>query len=425
MDRRTQSSGGRGARGLSVVGLFAGVGGLELGFERAGHRTSVLCELMPEARAVLEAAKRRPNGMGAFRRARIVADVTSRELEDALPKRFDVLAGGFPCQDLSQAGRTSGIQGSRSGLIGHVFDLIERRDTKNRPRWIVLENVSFMRHLAGGHAMEVVLSRLSSLGYSWAYREINTLAFGLPQRRSRLFIVACQTGRGDPRRVLLEGDEQPPERTIEPAWRDGRACGFYWTEGNRGVGWADDAVPTLKGGSSVGIPSPPAIVLPGGKLITPHIRDAERLQGFPRGWTEPAAEVDGRGGRSRWQLVGNAVSVPIAEWIGRRLCLKTAPLDLPTDVALATGEKWPSAAWQMEPGGKRYSADVGDRPIQKPHTPLLQVLSEEDLDRRPLSAKAAAGFLGRFESSNLLKRYPAHRTAFLGILRDHVAAERT
>lgn len=424
MARRSTSTGRRPAQGLSVVGLFAGVGGLELGFERAGHRTSVLCELMPEARAVLHAAKRRVNGDGAFRRARIVADVTSRELENALPKRFDLLAGGFPCQDLSQAGRTSGIEGSRSGLIGHVFDLMEKRSPDSRPRWIVLENVSFMRHLAGGRAMEVVLSRLSSLGYAWAYREINTLAFGLPQRRSRLFIVACQEGRGDPRRVLLEGDVETPRRVIEPGWLDGRACGFYWTEGNRGVGWADDAVPTLKGGSGVGIPSPPAIVLPGGKLIVPHIRDAERLQGFPRGWTEPAAEVDGRGGRSRWKLVGNAVSVPIAEWIGQRLKVDAPPLDLPANTPLARGQKWPSAAWQIDPGGSRFAADVGDRPVQRPHTPLLQVLSEEDLDRRPLSAKATAGFLGRFEASNLLKRYPAHRTAFLGVLREHVATER-
>lgn len=424
MGKRSSNSGGNRPRGLSVVGLFAGIGGLELGFERAGHRTRVLCELMPEARAVLQAAKRRPNGASAFRRARIVTDVTSRELEDALPKTFDVLAGGFPCQDLSQAGRTSGIKGSRSGLINHVLDLVQKRHERNRPRWIVLENVSFMRHLAGGWAMEVVLSRLSALGYSWAYREINTLAFGLPQRRSRLFIIACQEGRGDPRRALLDGDEKAPLQTIEPGWQHGRACGFYWTEGNRGVGWADDAVPTLKGGSSVGIPSPPAIVLPSGKLITPHIRDAERLQGFPRGWTDPAANVDGRRGRSRWQLVGNAVSVPIAEWIGHGLNLDAAPLDMPTEKPLSKGEKWPSAAWQLKPGGARYVAEVGDRPLQMPHTPLLHILGEEDLDRNPLSVKAAAGFLGRFEASNLLKRNPAHRTAFLEVLRDHVATVR-
>ncbi|MEQ9078892.1 MAG: DNA (cytosine-5-)-methyltransferase [Sandaracinaceae bacterium] len=413
---------GAAAKPLSVVGLFAGVGGLELGFERAGHSTSVLCELMPEARAVLDGAKRAKNGRAAFRHAEIVADVTSPELKKALPSRFDVLAGGFPCQDLSQAGRTSGIEGSRSGLIGHVLDLMEERPERRRPQWIVLENVSFMRHLAGGRAMEVVLSRLSRLGYSWAYREVNTLAFGLPQRRSRLFIVACRDG-ADPRRVLLEGDVKAPRRTIEPGWLKGRACGFYWTEGNRGVGWADDAVPTLKGGSSLGIPSPPAIVMPDGKLITPHIRDAESLQGFPRGWTERAAEVDGRGGRSRWQLVGNAVSVPIAQWIGGRLRADTPALDLPTDAALGKGDKWPSAAWQLGAGTPRYVADVGDRPVKRKLKPLLQLLAEEQLNRRPLSAKATAGFLGRFEASNLLKRYPVHRDAFLELLREHAVIQ--
>ena len=126
-----------------------------------------------------------------------------------------------------------------------------------------------MRHLGGGHGMEAVLCGLSKLGYSWAYREIDALAFGLPQRRKRLFIVACRRGEGDPRAILLsEAAPRPPE-TEQPGWLDGRACGFYWTEGNKGIGWADNAIPTLKGGSGLGIPSQPAIVLPDGQVVLP------------------------------------------------------------------------------------------------------------------------------------------------------------
>ena len=79
--------------------------------------------------------------------------------------------------------------------------------------------------------MEVVLNGLSDLGYAWAYREIDSLAFGLPQRRKRLFIVGCLLGEGDPRRVLLEDDVEPDESGKGAGWQDGRACGFYWTEG--------------------------------------------------------------------------------------------------------------------------------------------------------------------------------------------------
>ncbi len=107
----------------------------------------------------------------------------------------------------------------------------------------------------------------------------------------------------------------------EPAPADdleGLACGFYWTEGVRGLGWAVDAVPTLKGGSTIGIPSPPAIWMPDGEIVVPEIRDAERLQGFDADWTEPAAATSRRKG-ARWKLVGNAVSVPVARWVGERL----------------------------------------------------------------------------------------------------------
>jgi DNA (cytosine-5)-methyltransferase 1 len=408
------------AERLSVVGLFAGIGGIELGLELAGHRATFLCEIMPEARAVLSAAAVREDNHRAFTDASMAGDLTSPGFASKLPSRIDVLAAGFPCQDLSQAGRTNGINGSRSGLIGYVLRILERRRPVGRPRWIILENVSFMRHLGGGVGMDVVLNGLSKLGYAWAYREIDTLAFGLPQRRKRLFIVACLFGEGDPKRVLFDGDFAPAEARRGVGWKHRRACGFYWTEGNRGVGWADDAVPTLKGGSGLGIPSPPAIILPpDGEIIAPTIRDAERLQGFPRGWTEAAAKADHRGERKRWILVGNAVSVPVAQWIGERLAVVGQPLDLDGQL-IPPGSKWPAAAWRVDPDGPHFTAPFGGWPVQRRRTSLLSLLEEEKQSRPALSLKAASGFLSRFEASNLLKRDPELRTAFLEILRSHV-----
>ena len=186
--------------------------------------------------------------------------------------------------------------------MGEVFRLLE----EHRTPWVLLENVPFMLQLGRGEAMNVITSALEVLGYSWAYRVVDARAFGLPQRRRRVYLVA--SNEGDPRNVLFAdeaGHVDEPELNGHPL-----ACGFYWTEGIRGLGWAVDAVPTLKGGSTIGIPSSPAILLPSGEVVTLDIRDAERLQGFPSNWTKPAERGTKRG--SRWKLVGNAVSVPAA-----------------------------------------------------------------------------------------------------------------
>jgi DNA (cytosine-5)-methyltransferase 1 len=178
--------------------------------------------------------------------------------------------------------------------------------------------------------------------------------------------------------------------------RSGLACGFYWTEGIRGLGWAVDAVPTLKGGSTIGIPSPPAIWRPGtGQIVTPEVRDAERLQGFAPGWTQPADETSGRRRTDRWKLVGNAVSTPVAAWIGRRL-----DADEPYDEAecepLGLGDRWPSAAWGMS--GQRWAAPRSMWPVAYARPHLHEFLAFE---AAPLSARATAGFLGRAGRGNL------------------------
>jgi len=144
----------------------------------------------------------------------------------------------------------------------------------------------------------------------------------------------------------------------------GIACGFYWTEGYTGLGWAIDAVPTLKGGSTIGIPSPPAIWLPDGSLVTPDVRDAERLQGFPAGWTEPALFQPEAKEGSRWKLVGNAVCVPVADWLGDRLC-HPVTYDGNQDQLLPVGAAWPTAAWGKN--GKAYKAASSPWPEASRH----------------------------------------------------------
>ena len=378
-----------------VVGLFAGIGGIELGLHRAGHSTEILCENDPVADAVLSA--RFPD---------IPRHDDVRTLH-SLPDGTSLIAAGFPCQDLSQCGMTAGISGLRSGLVGEVFRLAKQHQTP----WILLENVPFMLQLARGEAMHVIATAFEELGYRWAYRVVDSRAFGLPQRRRRVYFVAARTG--DPRTVLFADEAGPVE---EPRLNGHPvACGFYWTEGNRGVGWAVDATPTLKGGSGLGIPSPPAVWLTDGRVVTPEIRDAERLQGFPIDWTKPAERVAKRG--VRWKLVGNAVGVKAAEWIGRRMARPGPPIDLET-VAMVDHRHWPAAAWNMGEGRQRVAAS--EWPLQREYQSLEAFLRYSP---NLLSEKASAGFLLRAEKA---ERARALRFApgFLDALRQHLAGMR-
>ncbi|PKO80134.1 MAG: DNA (cytosine-5-)-methyltransferase [Betaproteobacteria bacterium HGW-Betaproteobacteria-13] len=371
---------------MRVAGLFAGIGGFEHGLASEGHHTELLCDVLPQSRAVLQAH---------FRDVEYEQDV--RSLRD-LPSAVDLITAGFPCQDLSQAGRTAGLQGARSGLIGEIFRLLRHR----RVPTVVVENVPFMLQLGKGQAMRSIIDEFEALGYRWAYRTVDTFSFGLPQRRERVILAASR--EFDPAEIVLS-DDNPLNR---PATAIGEvAHGFYWTEGLGGLGWAVDAVPTLKNGSTIGIPSPPAIFMPDGRIVKPSIQDAEALQGFPRGWTEPAETV--ARASSRWALVGSAVSVPVAQWLGRRLH-EPKPYDRSRDEEFPLSDRCPRAA--RCDGRKRYAVSISTDPIGVRPQSLAQFV-QGPLD--PLSLKAATGFLGRTRRARL-----RFEDAFIRALEDHI-----
>jgi DNA (cytosine-5)-methyltransferase 1 len=175
-------------RKMKITGLFAGVGGFETGLAAAGHETVLMSEVLPAAREVLRIRLPDVELTGDVRKVR------------SLPRDTELLVGGFPCQDLSQAGTTKGLQGERSGLVAEVFRLAK----KSKPRWILLENVPFMLQLSQGKAMRHIVDELEKLRYRWAWRIVDTFSFGLPQRRERVFLLASRDG--NPADVLLADD---------------------------------------------------------------------------------------------------------------------------------------------------------------------------------------------------------------------------
>ena len=366
---------------MRVAGLFAGIGGFELGFERAGHRALLLCENDEHAAQVLR--RRWPH-------VRLHGDAATL---DDLPEDAEIVAAGFPCQNLSMAGDKRGIEGRKSTIVSRLFDLLDRRSV----RWVVIENVYFMLHLRRGSAIAHILGNLEERGYRWAYRVVESRAFGLAQRRRRVFVVASESG--DPRDVLLADEAGAMKRP--PGIDMARPVGFYWTEGRTGHGLTADAIPPLKAGSALAIRCPPAVLLPSGRVVTPTIEAVERFQGFPDGWTAVLREKRSR--RHRWRLLGNAVSVPVAEWIGRRLT-EPGSYDSGSDAPLDPDGSWPNAAWNMNcrPDTRRVAVGATEHPVRRRRGRISAFATEHWPD---LSERALRGFTTRARKGHL--KYPA------------------
>ncbi len=241
---------------------------------------------------------------------------------------------------------------------------------KEQVPWLVFENVPFILQLDRGGAMRLITTasraRLS-LGLS------RTRYPGLRPSAAPSAVVPGRSNIHDPRAVLLPGDVRGSAGAKRPAY------GFYWTEGMRALGWAVDAVPPIKGGSSVGVASPPAILMPDGGVVTPDIRDAERLQGFDAEWT-----VRPRASSSR-DSVGkpSAMRCPSTSLLGSRPSRSTALFDDPGDAPP------PNGGGPMPPGSTS-TAKFGLRAPGRPRSgfPRPALVDFLEYPTKPLSARA-------------------------------------
>ena len=389
------------ARIPGLLGLFAGIGGFEIGFEATGHVPRAVAELDRQASEVLSIRIPNVPNLGDVRAIR------------AAPRDVEVICAGFPCQDLSTIGLKRGFtRGGRSALAHEIIRLIGVRKIPV----VVLENVEGMLRAGpkgkAGVGIHDLMGRFEQLGYNWAYRLVDAQAFGIPQRRKRLMTVLSNDPALDPRDVLFVDNELPlappgvPQsvaRQRQPRWLQHwsprQALGFYIGMGGKGAGWGLEVVPPIIVGSSLGIPSPPTILMPSGQVVQPHIRDLERLQGFAAGWTAPAVSVGKHSGR--WRLLGNAVPPTLTEWVGGRV-RRPGRYDDAGDVLFTSfiGKSWPAAAYGF----------AGDRPHRKTPRGITQwpvAIPAPSVDEflkhpgKPVSARAMRGFMRRLEGGSM------------------------
>lgn len=300
---------------MRVGSLFAGIGGFDEGFRRAGMTTVWMVEIDPWCRRVLARH---------FPEAQLFEDVRAVGRDELEP--VDLICGGFPCQDLSVAGRRAGLAGERSGLFFEFARILDEL----RPRWVVIENVPGLLSSNSGRDMGTVLGTLAKLGYGYAYRVLDAQYFGVAQRRRRVFIVGCLGDAASAVQVLFEPESC--ERDTPPRRSSGKVAGTLAASGagtSRPAGQGNEldflVSHTLKAKASASHNPTHDTYIPVGfqgavRRLTP--RECERLQGFPDDWT--LIDGDKTPDAPRYRALGNAVAVPVAEWIGRRIMLVEA-----------------------------------------------------------------------------------------------------
>ena len=181
---------------LKVLDLFSGIGGFSLGLERAGMETVAFCEIEDYPRKVLK--KHWPD-VPIYED---VKNVTAERLRADGIDQIDVIAGGFPCQDLSFAGKQAGFDGERSSLYTEMQRII----SECRPKYSIFENVTALIAGEQGRWFAKFLYDLASIGYDCEWHCIRAARVGLPQSRDRVWIMAYPEGvNGNEGRLSFEG----------------------------------------------------------------------------------------------------------------------------------------------------------------------------------------------------------------------------
>ncbi len=297
-----------------ATSLFSGIGGFDIGMERAGFEITFQCEIDKFCRSILK------HHWPEIPHHENIKDLTA----DAIPVS-DVWAGGFPCQDVSLArmGARAGLRGKRSGLFHDFARLIGEA----RPRIVLLENVAGLLSSHRGRDFSTVIGTLAEFGYSVGWRVLNSKNFGVPQSRQRVYIVGCYRDVHGPGQILFEDERgcwdaqksksngktavSPFKKSIGDDGEDGPVyqsiayCLYACSARHTGTDWSRTYVQYPAQGRV--------------RRLTP--KECEGVMGFPTGWTLPPPgriredDIDSL----RYHALGNAVTPPVAEWLAHRI----------------------------------------------------------------------------------------------------------
>lgn len=320
---------------LKIASFFAGIGGFDRAFELEGGEVVYQCEKDRFCRAVLK--RHWPDST-------ITTDI--RQIEASEIPKAEIWTAGFPCQDVSLArgnhGRT-GLKGNHTSLFFKLADLV----AECHPKVLLLENVVGLLNSHRGLDFAIILRELTSHGYSVAWRVMNARYFGAPQSRPRVFLCAW---RGDYRNAVKALFEQTPGTKPGP-----ERTGFITECSHAKTGAKVPLVAycvSATSGRHTGLDWSRSYVSYADGVRRPTPTESERLQGFPADWTVPSDDYrpPARGLDSeRYRAVGNAVAIPVVQWIAHRLMplirdshlsntqdLKSAVLELGPDLRNGT-----------------------------------------------------------------------------------------
>lgn len=357
---------------MKVISLFSGVGGLEL-----EQPADTFCEVDPECRVVLASR---------FPESRLHDDVMTLK-----PHRADVVLGGWPCQDLSVAGLKLGLAGEKSGLFFRMVDIA----IEAKAHTIVAENVPNLLRLDSGENFRLVVQALQAAGFDYvAWRTLNARQFSLPHQRRRVFIVASRK-KVTATRLFRD---LPISATVDISQPE--AAAFYWTAGLQGLNYSLGFSPTLKVGSSLSIPSPPAVFFDG-CVRTVTAEESIQLQGFSN---QDFVNVSSK---AIHRMMGNAVARPVGRFAAEsvlkppagssepRLQAQSRQFDLFSDQDRDFFQvtRWPAAGMVVGDEVLTFTEPVGH---------ALDVSLERVIDRgnrQTLSVRAAKGLITRLHRS--------------------------
>jgi DNA (cytosine-5)-methyltransferase 1 len=307
---------------ITAVSLFAGVGGFDLALERNGVKVVASVEIDKKCQDVL--AKH-------FPQSEIYGDIQGVTGEQLISAGFNptngIIAGGFPCQDLSVAGKRAGLQGSRSGLFWEICRILDETKAQS----FILENVGGLLSSNDGRDMRTVINALNELRYGIAWRSLNSQHFGVAQRRKRIFIVGFRNDSGERaaevlalkesrRRFIGTGGKEESKTPIGTPKRTSDDLIHTFSKARRAQNvddfetWVErDFTNTLNAFDNATEVRATELVVSHGRVRRLMPIEMERLQGFPDNWT------DGQADSNRYKQMGNAVAVPVAEWIVSRM----------------------------------------------------------------------------------------------------------